>query len=228
VRGKRVLTIQAVVLETISKHSDTFEPTEVSTFYGFMYNACTLMADSTTRENRDSSEWDDIFELLAYSLSAGRDDVAVVELCLQYVQLVFLYTQHNTTDSHDLTTQMKELSRLDDIQSDVPDGSPQEMQNQGSKAIIKAALEAARYCSKRKVFLIRSGLLGIGARTLLDGDIIAVSTHSQWPVILRLAEHAGPDHCTPIGAAFVQGVRDEENIHAAAAQGEGIGTIHLV
>jgi hypothetical protein len=46
-------------------------------------------------------------------------------------------------------------------------------------------------------------------------------------MVLRRAEHAGPDHLTVIGSAFVEGVKDREAVSAKAAQGEGIGTIRL-
>jgi len=88
--------------------------------------------------------------------------------------------------------------------------------------------EAIRYCYHRKVFETQSGHLGIGPRASQDGDVIAVSKLSQWPMVLRRAEYAGPDHYTMVGPTFIEGVEDGEEIFAEAEQGEVIGTIHLI
>ena len=76
--------------------------------------------------------------------------------------------------------------------------------------------------------MTQSGRLGIGPEALRDGDIIAVSKLSQWPMVLRHAENSEPDHYTVLGAAYIEDIRSGEEILTAADEGDGIGTMHLV
>jgi hypothetical protein len=185
------------------------------------------VSGGTTPEGTDLSEANDNLKRLEHILSAGRDNVKVMESWLQYLPFLFSGMQYETP----LITQLKQAFRLDDKQSDDLDRGPQEVSVPWIKAMEEAMNEfrvAIKYCQDRKVFLTHFGLLGIGPRTLQEGDVIAVSTLSQWPMILRRAEHEGPDHYTMIGQAFVEGVKEGEEVFAKATQGEGIGMIHLV
>jgi hypothetical protein len=226
-RGNRVLTMEGVVLETISKHSNTLLTANITTSYIFIHQACDFVSGGTTPEGTDLSEANDNLKRLEHILSAGRDNVKVMESWLQYLPFLFSGMQYETP----LITQLKQAFRLDDKQSNDLDRGPQEVSVPWIKAMEEAMNEfrvAIKYCQDRKVFLTHFGLLGIGPRTLQEGDVIAVSTLSQWPMILRRAEHEGPDHYTMIGQAFVEGVKEGEEVFAKATQGEGIGMIHLV
>lgn len=121
-----------------------------------------------------------------------------------------------------------EPSRCDNIQSNEPCGISQEEQD----AILKEALsnfhDAARHCTGRRAFITKSGLLGLGPKALQDGDVIVVSKLGPWPMVLRQAEDSGPDHYTVTGQAIVEGIISEEKVFAAAAECEGIGTVHLL
>lgn len=129
---------------------------------------------------------------------------------------------------HDPTKKSTELSRLDNIQSSKPCGISQEEQD----AILKEALsifqDAARHYTGRRAFITQSGLLGLGPKALQDGDIIAVSKLSLWPMVLRHTEDSGLDHYTVINYAIVEGGRKGEDIFAAAAKAGEVGTIHLI
>lgn len=104
------------------------------------------------------------------------------------------------------------------------------MQQEGhdTTALLSRYHEAARYCKEHKLFVTQSGRLGLGPRTLEDGDVVAISKISQWPMILRREPSRGDNFYTMVGAAYVEGIKDGEAIFAAAAQEDRIGTFYLV
>lgn len=104
------------------------------------------------------------------------------------------------------------------------------MQEEASdfSAIATRFHEAARYCKEHKLFVTQSGRLGIGPRTLCDGDVVVISKISQWPMLLRREHSRGDDFYTMVGAAYVEGNKDGEAMFAAAARGDGLRTFYLV
>lgn len=113
------------------------------------------------------------------------------------------------------------------VSSDVGSGSPLVISD-AVKEMVKSFREAIKYCSGRKAFSTQSGRLGIGPQALQNGDVIAVSKLSLWPMVLHRAEDSGPDHYTVIGAAVIEGITSGDKVFAAAAERGRIGTIHLV
>jgi hypothetical protein len=93
---------------------------------------------------------------------------------------------------------------------------------------LETLFEALYHCRDRKTFVTQSGRLGIGPKTLRDGDVVAISRLSKWPMILRPEVSRGGHFYTMVGAAYVEEIKDGEAMFAAAAQGEGLRTLYLV
>jgi hypothetical protein len=145
------------------------------------------------------------YRRLAYTLNAGYHNEKAVRLA----------------------TGSAKPSRMNNTARDGSDSSILKVQDTLPKATQSFEM-VARYCYARKAFLTQSGLLGIGPKTLQDGDVIAVSKLSQSPMVLRPAEDCGAEHYSMIGPTLVEGITSAKKIFAAAVEGEGIGTIHLV
>lgn len=96
------------------------------------------------------------------------------------------------------------------------------------EAALRRYHEAARYCKQRKVFVSQSGRLGLGPRNLEDGDVVAISKISQWPMILRREQSRGNNFYTMVGAAYIEEMNHSRAEFAMASQGNRVGTIHLV
>jgi hypothetical protein len=93
---------------------------------------------------------------------------------------------------------------------------------------LETLFEALYHCRNRKIFATQSGRLGIGPKTLEDGDVVAISRLSKWPMILRPEFSRGGHFYTMVGAAYVEGIKDGEAMFAAAGQGEELQTLFLV
>ena len=223
---EKVLSIRGVIVGAISKHSDTVIPSissDSSLIVDFMSNAGKLLLGDDMLIGIFSNHY-----RLDHVLSAGCRDVDLMRWwleCLQHVLNPIMRLGANDVQAP--TPHPAGPSEQEKTQSDDSDGRSPETPIPGVSAMRKFR-EALIYCYKRKVFLTQTGLLGIGPKALQDGDIIAVSMLSQRPMVLRRAEGSGPDHYTVLGAAFVEGITSGEEVFAAAAKGEGIGTIHLV
>jgi hypothetical protein len=109
--------------------------------------------------------------------------------------------------------------------------APQDLKQQQTHDIalaLETLFEALYHCRDRMIFVTQSGRLGIGPKTLKDGDVVAISRLSKWPMILRPESSRGGHLHTMVGAAYVEGIKDGEAMFAAAAQGEGLRTLYLV
>lgn len=222
----KVLSIRGVVLDTISKHSDASITTDIRTSYAFITNALQLLSNEEMPVGIESIGRERLGEL-EHVLGAGRPDASVIRRWLKFVRFLTPDQEPLTNEVSGLTTQSPEPSGLHDTQDEDFAGSPPEAQDTilGTGKSFQRAVE---YCYARKVFMTQSGRLGIGPEALRDGDIIAVSKLSQWPMVLRHAENSEPDHYTVLGAAYIEDIRSGEEILTAADEGDGIGTMHLV
>lgn len=164
---------------------------------------------------------------LDHILSASNQETGIMRLWSDCYRLLLPTKRSGMVNPHDPTLRYMKPSSLNITRSGESDGNPPDIDAATAEAI-KRFDEAVRYCYQRKIFITQSGLLGIGPRTLQDGDVITVSKLSQWPMVLHRDEELGPDHYTMIGAAFVEGISSGEDVFVAAAEGKGIGIIHLV
>lgn len=220
----RVLSIRAVLLEKVSKHSVVLTRSDPDSYFEFVSGAHNLSSNDSTHVSVNLEQ----LNRLDHVLGAGYKDAKVTRSLAECLRFMCSGVDPDTDDLHDPINNSTELSRLDDIQSDKPCGISQEEQDALLKEALSKFHHAARHCFGRRAFITRSGLLGIGPKALQDGDVIAVSKLSQYPTVLRRAEDSGPDHYAMIGHAFVEGIENGQEIFAAAAEGEGIGIIHLV
>ena len=220
----RVLKIAGVSLETILRQSDfVVTPTDFSREAQdmFLSGARDLLPNCHSSSRTGSDH-----ERLNYILSAGCQGVDVYQLWDDVISLAFPPANEKLRHSDSRDLQPPRQAHLDPGADELADYSPamKRVLNEKLVSFCKAAIS----CQNRKCFITRSGRLGMGPRTLQQGDVIAVSPFSQWPIVLRRAEHFGDDHYTMLGAAFVEGVTSGKEVFAKAARGTGIGTIHLV
>jgi hypothetical protein len=128
-------------------------------------------------------------------------------------------------DAH-VASALQDLFRLISQPPVPPDLTQQH--THGIKLALETLVEALYYCRDRKLFVTHSGRLGIGPETLKNGDVVAISRLSKWPMILRPEVSRGDHFYTMVGAAYVEEIKDGEAMFAAAAQGEGLRTLYLV
>jgi hypothetical protein len=215
----RVLSIRGVVLETISEHSNALIASSAFAYPEYIFGAFMLLSDDTDLDQR--------LDRLEHILSIGHPDVDLKRHWLQYLRLTTPPADIGTSDLQNPTTHSAERPgpydpRCEESASSAP-GAQDAMEE-----VMRGFTEATRFCIGRKAFITQSGLLGIGPKALQDGDVIAVSKLSQRPMVLRRAAGSGPDHYAIIGSAFVETIHNGNEIFAAADEGGGIGTIHLV
>jgi len=222
----KVLSIRGVVVGSIAKLSDAVisrnGSTDSCTYVDFMSKAGKLLFDGDPLASVFRN-----LERLDHALSAGCKDAELMRWWLKYLGFIFPTMQLGTNDVQNPTTRPAEPSGQDQAESDVSDDTSPEAQA-AKEAAMRKFDEAIVHCYDRKVFLTQSGLLGIGPRDLQNGDVIAVSKLSQWPLVLRRREDLGLDYHTVIGASYVEGLNIGQDLFAAAAEGDGTRTLHLV
>ena len=221
----KILSIQGVVLDTITKHSNTSITLDEFTPHAFVSNALLLFCDENFPDGIEPTGRERL-DRLEHVLSAGCQEVELMRWWLIYL-LSFVPDSMPTNPSQEPTTQSTEQSIPNGTHKGGPHGDLPEVQGEAGEAQ-QNLIHAMQYCFGRKPFLSQSGSLGIGPKALQDGDVIAVTKLSQHPMILRRAESYGPDHYTVIGHAFIEGSHNGEEIFAAASDRDELGIIHLV
>lgn len=64
----------------------------------------------------------------------------------------------------------------------------------------------------QRFFVTSSGHIGLGPRSLIEGDVLAVLGGGKLPFVLRLAEERSCGIYTMVGPAYVDGIMDGEAV----------------
>jgi hypothetical protein len=208
-----ILATRGILLEVVSKHSNAVICTNGLTqaeiddrVQAFIIGAGQLQLEKASQAEKTPQE------RLNDILAVGRQEVFVESAWRDYCQ------------SRDMVH-----TSLRDPTSQSP--KPKDIKRQEEDNLVAATsrLNVAIYhCTNRKVFATKSGRLGLGPTTMEDGDVIAVSKLSQYPMVLRPDTSRGEGFYTMVGAAYVEAIKDGEAIFAAAVWGEGLRTLYLV